>query len=202
MKIYIQHAIHALVICAIAVSSCNSEKRAWRLMHRAERVNGTVPAIYCATRHNPVDSTDERQELKEGKPVVVTHVVQPNIDSLWEEWSCLYGSAALDTASFIRYLKSTVLKCPPCTSRTDTLKHSTYQRAVNKAAVDSTANHYKKLLAEKDKELQHKDVVNTALRETIAGLKVSLSYFIWATIILGSYTLLRWVLRIWKIRLP
>lgn len=68
-----------LIITGIAMGvglvGCNSERRAWRTIHRAERINPEVPPKYCADKFKGVDSKDSIYIYKQGEPVVIQDTV-------------------------------------------------------------------------------------------------------------------------------
>lgn len=81
--------------------------------------------------------------------------------------------------------KKAAIPCPPC----DSVRVDTAYVSVRNTEVD------------RNKEIAQAATISNQDKK-IASLQTSLSYFIWATCILGAYTLLRWILRIWGVKVP
>lgn len=56
----------------LLVVGCNSEKRALRHIHKAERINSEIPAKYCAEKYPPIDSINERTIFIPGETITDT----------------------------------------------------------------------------------------------------------------------------------
>lgn len=208
LKIILPTAFCALVvvIMLIVLSSCNSEKRttrkAERKLDKSVRLDPMAAARYCATRYNPIDSINEKNETIQGKPIVTNNTVTPNYDSLWAEWAAQYEGVSLDTASFITYLKRTALKCPPCTSRVDTNRILKFERAANTAALDSTKGYYENKIRELEAKHEKKENAQAAtIKEQdkkIARQSTTIKYQWWLIIALAIPWLWKLVRMIFK----
>lgn len=63
------------IILLLFVISCNSERRAWRTIHRAERIDNTVPPKYCADKFKGINSKDSIYIYKQGEPIVIQDTI-------------------------------------------------------------------------------------------------------------------------------
>lgn len=157
-------------------TSCNVTKRAERKLDKSKRLDYNVFAKECARAYDPTDSVHERIIHVAGKTIRDT-IISTELEII------------NDTVYKTRVKTITV-------SKTDTIKLDKYEREANKAALDSTEVHYKGLMSEAGKEAEK-------LKEKVAKQSVTISYLWWAVIVLGVYTLGRWVLRYFtKIKLP
>jgi len=159
----------------VGATSCNSAKQAQRNIHRAEMKNPNELAKWCATRYNPIDSINTVIEYRQGD-VITDTIITTEIEIVRD---------------------TVVIKATKVITNTihDTVFSGRYERAVNSAAIDSMKNWALGELGKKEKEI-------TDLKVTVAKKQKSLSIAMWFVIILGAYTLGRWVLRIWNIKIP
>lgn len=103
----------AIVIAAVLATGCNPSKRALKNIHKAERLDETVPAKYCAEKYPPTDSIHEKIVVKPGK-VVTDTIIDTYIDVI------------RDTV-FVTKLKTITQKI------TDTVETTKYEQVVNRA---------------------------------------------------------------------
>lgn len=205
-----------IILIAILLTGCNAEKRAakkearksdkaLKYIQKAERVQPNELAKWCAKRYNPIDSVRERTDsttiiYQQSEPIYVF----ADCDSAIKAAKSLHDGAIDKKSLQVR------VKCPPCDSaKIISVFSSRFQQASNKAALDSLDAHYKRLLASKDKELAGKDDEIKDRDETIsekdkdiAKLRERIRIALISLTILAAYTLLRWILRIWGVKLP
>lgn len=164
-----------LLSLMVGATSCNSAKQAQRHIHKAEMKNANELAKWCATRYNPIDSINTVIEYRNGE-VITDTVLTTEVEIVRD---------------------TVIIKATKVVTNTirDTVVTSKYERAVNKAALDSLKNWASGEIDKKDKEIAD-------LKVMVAKKQKSLSIAMWGVIILGAYTLGRWVLRIWNIKLP
>lgn len=148
-------------------------------------------------------------EKRAAKDVVRAHVEYPNITAGYcGKWYPIriYDSTRIEyRPGDVKYIpgdtvvvdcdtaKTKIVKvpCPPQIVRVDTLYFSSDKQAENTAVSDTY-----KLAYEREREASNaKDAV-------IAKQKKANDIAIWALIILGVYTIGRWVLRVWGIKIP
>lgn len=186
------HALMALAIgiaiffsVVVVLSSCNpakklarQERKAFKHIQKAEAVAPNELAKWCAKRYNPIDSIHERIIYKPGK-VVTDTLIETEID------------VVRDTV-FITNTRTVYIK------QTDTVDLSRFQSESNKAAIDSMAIYCARQIAAKDAEIKSQG-------ERISALRQQNKMLVWAVIILGLYTLARWLLSYFtkgRIKLP
>lgn len=171
--------ISLILICSIMIvvgaTSCNTENRAWRLMHKAERIDNTVPPKYCADKFPSVEKYREVLKYRPGIPIKgETKYVTANCDSLINAKNKIsepgYHNKKNDGNTFN-------IPCPPCDSlRVDTAEILREVTEINRA---------------------NEKVLQNALNEAEYNLtktQTELSYWMWGLIIIGSYTFLRWAI--------
>lgn len=189
MKNYISYSIIALSFVLMVVG-CNAEKKAVRqekrqsdkaLKHiqKAERIMPAELARWCAKRYNPADSIHEKEIYLPGKPILL----QGRVDTFYVDCDKEKGKVKV-----------------PCRSAdtvriTDTLYKDKYQRDVNRSAEDSLQAYYKGLHAKDAAVIKEQSA-------DIATLKERNRILLYFVIGLAAYTLLRWILRIWGVKLP
>lgn len=122
--------------------------------------------------------------------------VAPPLDSQWDSTGFAMGETILLEPEYIYVDCDTVvidstkpnrvikIPCPPCKTRVDTFYKYNTKQVVNRA---------------KEYALEAE---NKGLNIELAKKQKALSIALWSLIILGAYTLLRWVLRYWGIKLP
>lgn len=98
-----------------AIISCNSEKRALRHIHKAERINRPTVNKYFADRYNITDSTDVRVIFKEGQTIYDT-VVNTEIEFI-------------NDTVYVKEIKKVTV------NKTDTIDRSQYERKQNNALI-------------------------------------------------------------------
>lgn len=166
-----------LFAVAVTTTACNSEKRAWRNVHRAERINPEVPPKYCAEKYPAIEKFKEVIKYKPGISIKgETKYLPVNCDSL-------KSASIANGGGRTKYF---YLPCPQCDSlRVDTSEILRETTEVNRA---------------------HEKVLQNTLHDIEQQLTKALterSYWMWAAIIFGSYTIIRWMVRIiWGIKLP
>lgn len=83
------------------------------------------------------------------------------------------------------------IPCPPCPTRVDTFYQSRSETQESTAGIVAIQGK----LEAKDKDL-------IAVKEKLAAVNNTKRILWWAVLLLAAYTLTRWVLRIWGIKLP
>jgi len=182
-----------LAVTLFLLTGCNAVKKearksdkALKHIQKAERVQPNELAKWCAKRYNPIDSVYESLDsvivYLPGEPVFA----EVDCDSILKA----QGAANQSAPAKVK------VKCPPCDStKIISVYSKRFQQAANTAALDSMGAYYEKLLAAKDAELKELSAENNKLKERN---RIQL----YAIIILAAYTLLRWILRIWGVKLP
>jgi hypothetical protein len=167
------------VMSWLFLCSCYTQHRATRQITHAQATYPTMVAELAALWYPVRRDTFERKMYLPGKEIQTPGPVQyVNCDSLTRANN---GKAPVKVA----------VPCPPSSRRVDTVYRDRIVYQENTAALEAEKG------KRKQADDQHiKDVAK------ISSQKKALNIAIWAAIILGVYTLGRWVLRIWGIRLP
>lgn len=178
----------ALVLILFMFSGCNAEKRA---VKKSDKHFFTAVAWDKANVHGrcsdiapPIVMTKDSFIYKPGK------VIYKQGEPVYVEVDC--DSVVKSLSSNLSPVKPVRIKCPPC----DSLRVDSMYRSSHNVAVDN--NKVKALEAtikDRDETISKKD-------EEIARLKERNRIQLYAIIILAAYTLLRWILRIWGVKLP
>lgn len=159
---------------AILLSGCYSLNKANRQVVKAYAEYPDMVNHYCGQWNDPVVMTRDSFIYKPGKTV-------------YSKGETKY--IEVDCDSVVRNAKKSAKVQIPCPTAdtiriTDTLYRSRESTEVNRAK-------------ERAQEAEIKDLTISQ-----AKLQKAFSMAMWAAVILGAYTLGRWVLRIWKIKLP
>lgn len=160
-----------LILSIFLLAGCNSQKRttrrAERKLDKSIRLDQNVFARECAIDFNPIDSIHERIVYKPG--VVKYDTVQ---DVRYRTVNdTVYATEYVTITKHIR----------------DTIDLTRHEALVNKAAQDTMKRYYEQLLSEEQAK-------NDKLIAKNASLKKERNYWRMAAIILGLYTLARWIL--------
>lgn len=184
LTIFLAYVVGLLLFAvAVTTTGCNTEKRAWRNMQRAERIDNTVPPKYCADKFPAIEKYKEVIKYKPGVPIKGdTKYVTANCDSLKKARDAKESAAGAQTKDNNTFR----IPCPPCDSlRVDTAEILRETTEVNRA---------------------HEKVLQNKLHDTeqqLTKTETELSYCMWAAMILGGYTLIRWLVRIiWGFKIP
>lgn len=170
---------------SFALSGCYTERKGVKQSVKAYTLYpGTVAGLHV--KWFPIkDSISERVVYKPGAV----------------QWR--YDTVTADCAGLIEAIKNQVgepqksrtiirVPCPPCAISVDTLEHYKYRSEESTAALQAA-----------NSDIQKLQVDNTNKVAELASKQKALNIAIWSLIALGSYTLLRWILRAWlKINLP
>lgn len=172
-----------LMVLCFAFSSCTSEKKSGRQVVKIQSRYPWVIASACGSYYPTKDSVSINTIYKPGQTVEKKVHDTLRIDC---------EQAVKDAAKNGTKANDIKLPCPPCDSlRVDTLEH--YKSVTQQ----STA-----LL----KEQQHKYDLQTkelnAANEKIAGQETTIKWWMWIAIAFGGYSIVRWVVRVWAIKLP
>lgn len=147
----------------VGATSCNTEKRATRLIQKGERINPNSLTIECAKRFRGIDSVDTRIEYRQGETITDTILTTE-----------------------IEIVRDTVLiKATKVITNTihDTVEITAFKQLVNTAAVDSCKVHGQKETARANKaEQSGKMWKNIAI-----GLMLAIALFFVIRFVIGKF---------------
>lgn len=173
MRNYITYLMIA-ISCMAMITGCYTEKKASRQTVKAFTQYPDLISGYCGLWFDPVVMTKDSFIYKPGQ------IIYKKGEPVYVQVDC--DSVVKNSTSANKTAK---VKCPPCDSvRVDTVYRSKESTEVNRAKEHSLEATVKEQ------------------GETIAGQKVTINILRWTVILLGIYTLARWILRIWNIKLP
>lgn len=143
----------------------------------------------CSAEKRALKHIHKAERLSETVPAKYCAERFQPVDSINEKIVYRPGTVVRDTVTDIQIevVNDTVIKHHTkiiTQVKVDTVVTVKYQQVVNKAALQVCTDAL--------------DKAHIKLAET----KKALSITLWAVIILGTYTLARWILRIWNIKLP
>lgn len=164
--------IIVLVVSVIILTGCYTEKKAFRQLDKAYNTYPATTAIRCDTWF-PIKWFDStRIEYIFGDVEYIHDTIVIDCDTV---------KAANDGTKIVK------APCPPCPQRVDTV--ITYRE---KQGESTAALEVERLKTESAKEEVNK------LRERISVMRV----YLLITGVLALYTVVRWVVRFWGVKLP
>lgn len=171
----------------MVLTGCYSPKKATKQSVKAYSIYpGVVASLH--TKWFPIkDSTSERVVYTPGEVQWRYDTVEVDCDSV------LRGLNFEGTGGRVSF-QPLVLRvpCPPCPISVDTFKYYKFQAQESTAALQVLQD-----------TIRARDAKIVGLTADNASKQSALNIAIWSLIVLGSYTLIRWILRLWlKITLP
>lgn len=165
--------IATILAYLVLTAGCYTEKKANRQVVKAYAEYPDLVNHYCGQWNDPIVMTRDSFIYKPGR---ILHI--PGKTQYVE----------VDCDSVVRNAKKTAKVQIPCTTDTiritDTVYRSRESTEVNRAKERALEAEVRELTIDK------------------AKLQKAFSIAMWCVVLLGIYTLGRWVLRIWKIKLP
>ena len=167
--VFVPIAIITLLLAgSLALSSCSPAKRATNKVYRAVRIDRPAAGKACGDIFPPIDSIHTERIYIQGEPVVT-------VDTFTDYQTLIINDTVYRERT--RYVEKKI---------TDTVNLSTFERSSYNAKLAEMKAIEDKL--RKDLE---------ASRIKIGKLYTTIDYLLWAAIILGAYTLIRIIARIW-----
>lgn len=136
MKKYNPLPIILLLVAAILFSGCSTQKRAMRLIAKADRIDETALPIECGRRYPVKESVTTKIEYKQGKTDTIQNVVKVDCDTV-----------------IARHTSGRVISvpCPPSTHTTDTVFTEKVSIQENTAQITALEAQLKQCASDKEK---------------------------------------------------
>ena len=176
----------------MVITGCYSPKKATKHSVKAYSIYpGVVASLH--TKWFPIkDSTSERIVYTPGEVQWRYDTVEVDCDSVLGVLSFEGTGGQLKNEPSSKLRSIIRIPCPPCPISVDTFKYYKFQAQESTAALQVLQD-----------TIRARDAMVVDLTADNASKQSALNIAIWSLIALGSYTLIRWILRLWlKINLP